>query len=630
VTFPIDFTEEHPMTKKSTVGSPFIFILVLLIIFATHAPAVFAVPEISLPANGDAVPGQQVDIPINMTQSLDAVGFSGFNFRLSYDTAILSNPTPVVQDTYCEGVAPGSILEVLHPADGGDYAIAVMTDLSAPTDGTIIKIRFDVDTGFTSGSSDILFVEADTSKSNINALFVRLDADFVNGTIRADTCPDDPDKTAPGSCGCGTPDTDSDNDGTADCNETCPDDPDKTDPGVCGCGIADSDTDNDGTLDCNDTCPDDPLKTAPGFCGCGSADTDCDADGTADCADEDDDDDGMSDVFEIQYNLSPCDPDDAGEDADNDGFTNLEEYHSGTSPRDNSLYPQRPEVVALLPHANQGIDEGTLRVPYDSSINLRIQDDTGLDESRFLIQLTTIGQPASTIAGTLLYRQLMENDPSDYWLTFIPENSFVFDAEIEVSVRAADQDGLSMAPYDYRFGVETEAAHDAAQDDAPASTRDESDPGVHQLWADPGTGIAGAGVFYAADETVIPHFGPMDEVPELGLAEGCGQPVSITPPAVYRETITLFIPCPDVDDVSELVLYFYDPATGWVPACDTEGNVQSGADGWMVPGSRVNHNDSDIKTIEIQVLHSGIVQAGTEETPPGSGNDGCFLSTLLE
>jgi len=41
-----------------------------------------------------------------------------------------------------------------------------------------------------------------------------------------DACPNDPNKTAPGICGCGTPDTDTDGDGTADCNDQCPDDPD--------------------------------------------------------------------------------------------------------------------------------------------------------------------------------------------------------------------------------------------------------------------------------------------------------------------------------------------------------------------------------------------------------------------
>ncbi len=38
-----------------------------------------------------------------------------------------------------------------------------------------------------------------------------------------DLCPDDPDKTEPGSCGCGIPDTDSDGDDIPDCLGSCPD-----------------------------------------------------------------------------------------------------------------------------------------------------------------------------------------------------------------------------------------------------------------------------------------------------------------------------------------------------------------------------------------------------------------------
>jgi hypothetical protein len=63
-------------------------------------------------------------------------------------------------------------------------------------------------------------------------------------------------------------DTDSDNDGTANCNDGCPNDPNKVAPGQCGCGNLETDTDLDGTADCNDLCPLDPLKTNPGLCGC--------------------------------------------------------------------------------------------------------------------------------------------------------------------------------------------------------------------------------------------------------------------------------------------------------------------------------------------------------------------------
>jgi len=101
-----------------------------------------------------------------------------------------------------------------------------------------------------------------------------------------DECPSDPNKTVPGTCGCGVADTDSDDDGTPDCNDQCINDPNKIAPGTCGCGIADTDLDDDGTPDCNDQCINDPNKVAPGTCGCGVADTDSDGDGTPDCNDQ--------------------------------------------------------------------------------------------------------------------------------------------------------------------------------------------------------------------------------------------------------------------------------------------------------------------------------------------------------
>lgn len=103
--------------------------------------------------------------------------------------------------------------------------------------------------------------------------------------ISGDGCPNDPDKIAPGTCGCGIPDIDTDSDGAPDCIDGCPTDPGKVAPGACGCGIPDTDTDSDGAPDCVDGCPNDPGKTAPGICGCGIPDTDTDQDGLPDCMD---------------------------------------------------------------------------------------------------------------------------------------------------------------------------------------------------------------------------------------------------------------------------------------------------------------------------------------------------------
>jgi hypothetical protein len=56
-----------------------------------------------------------------------------------------------------------------------------------------------------------------------------------------DCCPGNPDKDDPGECGCDTPETDTDGDGTPDCVDMCPDEMSKTDPGECGCDVPASD-----------------------------------------------------------------------------------------------------------------------------------------------------------------------------------------------------------------------------------------------------------------------------------------------------------------------------------------------------------------------------------------------------
>jgi hypothetical protein len=95
-----------------------------------------------------------------------------------------------------------------------------------------------------------------------------------------DDCPFDPNKSSPGSCGCGNlevpgcgEEPDSDGDGVPDDEDECPFDANKVSPGTCGCDVSDADSDSDGTADCNDECPNDPNKTSAGNCGCGTPDT---------------------------------------------------------------------------------------------------------------------------------------------------------------------------------------------------------------------------------------------------------------------------------------------------------------------------------------------------------------------
>ncbi len=55
-------------------------------------------------------------------------------------------------------------------------------------------------------------------------------------------------------------------------DDCCPNDPNKTEPGLCGCGVAETDTDGDLTPNCLDGCPSDPNKVGSGECGCGYPD----------------------------------------------------------------------------------------------------------------------------------------------------------------------------------------------------------------------------------------------------------------------------------------------------------------------------------------------------------------------
>ena len=133
-----------------------------------------------------------------------------------------------------------------------------------------------------------------------------------------DGCPNDRYKTSQGICGCGVPDRDSDNDGLFDCEDGCPENPDKVDPGVCGCEEDDTDSDQDGTLDCQDGCPNDENKATPGVCGCGIDDTDRDNDGLADCEDE-----CPNDPYKVTPGKCGCGEDDV--DSDRDGILDCED-----------------------------------------------------------------------------------------------------------------------------------------------------------------------------------------------------------------------------------------------------------------------------------------------------------------
>lgn len=143
----------------------------------------------------------------------------------------------------------------------------------------------------------------------------------VTGTV-VDLCPDDPLKTSLGACGCGTPDLDSDGDGTYDCTDACPFDPanDSDDDGICGdmdaCPLdADNDLDADGICGNIDNCVSVANPTQANL----------DGDTLGDACDDDADGDGYDSVLsggldnnDLDSTVSP--DSESGPDADNPGY----------------------------------------------------------------------------------------------------------------------------------------------------------------------------------------------------------------------------------------------------------------------------------------------------------------------
>jgi hypothetical protein len=80
------------------------------------------------------------------------------------------------------------------------------------------------------------------------------------------------------------------------------------------------------------------------------------------------------------------------------------------------------------------------------------------------------------------------------------------------------------------------------------------------------------------------------------------------PHTVFNNPVKLYIPFADGTDVTALDIHYFN-GLRWLPACDAGGNLLPGGEGWMVPGSRVNHPDQSLPFIEIEVYHFSAAQA---------------------
>jgi hypothetical protein len=359
----------------------------------------------------------------------------------------------------------------------------------------------------------------------------------------------------------------------------------------------------------------------------------------------DSDNDSMADDWETENGLNTS-LNDGAADPDGDGYTNFQEYEDRTDPQ--SAASGRFVIQDTIPQNNAGIANSE-RVPdntsfaallesvngininNDAAVEFTIDDETRIynrdlgDVSVRVIKLTNDDDGQVT-------RMWVVYDRSDDGL-FGP--TYVFDSDINIKIDATDILADTMNQTGLNFNVETSDEHDDAlnSESLPQSATSVLPPeDDYDNLIEVNTGdLTGAKIYYNNGDPV-PQLGPTDEIPAVNLSgvSGVAVPMNLQPPTVFNTPLKIQIPCPGYTDVSSLNVYYYN-GSNWALACDAAGNVQPGGDGWMVPGSRVDHNETDPATIEIQVYHFSAAQAGSfSGAGGGGGGGGCFISATSQ
>ena len=322
------------------------------------------------------------------------------------------------------------------------------------------------------------------------------------------------------------------------------------------------------------------------------------------------------------------------------------------------------EIQKTIPYNGAGVDDNT-RIPINTSFCVLFEHSDGIDITDANSISFTINDSVNTIyerdlSDTNVVRvvklNLEESDTQVTKLWVVYDRSkelelglFLYDQNVNIKIDAKDigQNWMEQASYD--FEIESEDEHDNAQanlpefepvvGDDPALTGP-YDEGIQVISGD----LYGAKIIYNSAEAVTPAFGPINELPSLNITdeETTGISMALQPPTVFSTPVKIFIPCPGQTDVSELGVYLYNGAN-YVMACNADGQVQPGGEAWMVPGSRVDHNEDDPATIEIKVYYffGGVLaqevlprnllpasQIDNNADNSGGAGGGCFINSL--
>ena len=318
------------------------------------------------------------------------------------------------------------------------------------------------------------------------------------------------------------------------------------------------------------------------------------------------------------------------------------------------------EIRDCIPQEDAGIISFA-RVPADTSFAVLIRSVHAIDINsanaiRFHID-DSIYRPYMRNLNSNEVRVIKLDDSPDgqstfFWAvydrfleSYIPP-SYTTNSFIYIIVRIQDMENNILQPEAFEFKIDSAAEQTASLQNSPKTEEiylfdqpfnDSHDASIQVVEGE----LAGAKVTYNSWEPLTPKFESSDAIEEVSLAglQALGRPLNLAPHTVFDTPVTLFVPIPEDVDIRSVGLAYYD-GTQWLLAMDAAGNVLLGGEGWLVPGSRVDHEASSPALVEVKVHHFSGTQAvvfasfsGTweeEDRPPSGSGAVVFVSCFVD
>jgi len=311
------------------------------------------------------------------------------------------------------------------------------------------------------------------------------------------------------------------------------------------------------------------------------------------------------------------------------------DYSAGTAP---AIVPPL-RIIDTIPQPDAGIINSA-RVYEDTSFAVLIETEQGInltdpDSIRFLIsdgELDPYERNLSSAAVRVVEAAGDSSTATLVWAVYdrsldpmLPP-VYALDAIVNIFVEIEDlyRNEISGPAGHFKFKIESDGEQARAFDHLPESVsfNIQNPTEIHDAAIEIVSGVlTGARILYSANEPLLPAFGPLDEIESLDLSgeQAVGVPLNLMPHTVFKRPVKLYIPFPEGTDITELDIYYYN-GVQWLAACDAGGNLLPGGEGWMVPGSRVNHPEQIPPQIEIEVYHFSAAQAVVSGTSTTTDN----------